>query len=144
MKVAFIYSTKKISGLLTKFFTDSYCYHVGFVDETTDTFYDMNLLRRKRLWSEYSFGKEYVLADCPVSISKNFLEYKLATDNNTYGWKDYILFGLRPIFHLFGYSTRNAGGVICSEMVYNDLKECGWPKLFVEVPSPADLEGVLL
>ena len=142
MKLAFIYSTKKFSGKLTKFFTDSYCYHVGFVED--DIFYDMHLIRRKRIWSDYSKNKEVTLIDCPAPVTREYLERKLATDTSTYGWMDYLLFGLRPLFHLFGQSTINAGGVICSEMVYEDLRECGWPHEFFEVPSPADLEKVLL
>jgi len=53
-------------------------------------------------------GKEVVLVD-GLSVSASFLEDKLKTDNATYGWIDYPLFGLRPLFHLFGKSTRNAG-----------------------------------
>jgi len=144
MKIAFIYSSRKLSGKLTKLFTGSYCYHVGFVDEDTDTFYDMHLIRRKRIWSSYSHGKDVVLIESPVFIHTDYLEDKLKTDTSTYGWIDYLLFGLRPLFHLFGQSTRNAGGIICSEMVYNDLFENGWSKFFPEVPSPADLERALM
>lgn len=144
MKIAFIYSTTKLSGKLTKFFTGSYCYHVGWVDEATDTFYDMNLIRRKRIWSSYSADKEIKLVDSPVSVSATYLEGQLLTDNNTYGWRDYLLFALRPIYHLFGLSTRNAGGVICSEMVYNDLVANGFSIHIDEVPSPADLERILV
>jgi hypothetical protein len=58
-----------------------------------------------------------------------------------YSVVDYILFGLRPLFHLFGQSTRNAGGLICSEMVNIDAVRAGvltkWP-LDAAPPSPAD------
>jgi hypothetical protein len=96
------------------------------------------------MWSRYSLNKEYKLIDTPVTITKDFLDYKLKTDSSVYGLRDYFLFAIRPIYHLFGKSTRNAGGIICSEMVYNDLVECGWRETFPEVPSPADLERVLL
>jgi hypothetical protein len=142
VKVAFIYSTSKISGKLTKWWTDSYCYHVGFVDEDAGYFYDMNLLFRRRLWPCY--GAENVrLVDTPVMVTRAYLEDKLSTDTQVYGWKDYLLFALRPLFHLFGKSTPNVGGVICSEMVYNVLKDHGWHVTFDEVPSPADLEKAI-
>jgi len=141
MKIGFAYG-KFPSSLLTKLFTGSTCYHVFFVDEKHGLMYDMNLLRRKRLWPHYPEG-HYKLADCPVPVSSEYLELKLATDNSTYGWRDYLLFALRPIYHLFGKSTRNKDGVICSEMVYNDLVENGWEQYFIEVPSPAALEKIL-
>lgn len=139
MKIAFIYSKTKISGLLTKFFTGSYCYHVGWVDEKNNKMYDMNLIRRRRNWPYYP-AERVVLIDAPVTVTAEFLESKLSSDENHYGFVDYLLFGLRPFYHIFGMSTRNAKGVICSEMIYNDLRECGWDVEFVDVPSPADLE----
>jgi len=142
VKIGFAYG-KFPSSLLTKIFTGSYCYHVFFVDEEAGLMYDMNLLLRKRLWPHYE-SWQYKLVDCPVKITKDDLEYELATDDNTYGLKDYLLFALRPIYHLFGKSTRNKNGVICSEWVYNMLVKHGWPIRFKEVPSPADLEKVLL
>ena len=141
MKIAFIYG-KQPSSLLTKLFTGSECYHVGFTDGAR--FWDMNLIRRRRLWPGLYPESHVRLADCPVDVTAEYLEHRLDTDEATYGWKDYLLFALRPLYHLFGQSTRNAGGVICSEMVYNDLKANGWTATFEEVPSPADLERVLL
>jgi hypothetical protein len=139
MKIAFIYG-KKPSSTLTKIFTGSSCYHVGFTDGVK--FWDMHLIRRRRLWSIYN-DKKTVLIEAPVSITAEYLDHKLDTDEARYGVIDYILFGLRPIYHLFGKSTRNAGGVICSEMVVDDLNANGWPYSFKEVPSPADLELAL-
>lgn len=144
MKIAFIYSSTKLSGQLTKLFTNSYCYHVGWVDEQTDTFYDMHLIRRKRRWSSYASGKEVVLINSPVQVTREWLEERLMSDDQTYGYFDYLLFGLRGLYHMLGLSTPNARGVICSEMVYLDLRANGWPHRFEEVPSPADLERVLL
>jgi hypothetical protein len=139
MKIAFIYG-KKPSSTLTKIFTGSSCYHVGFTNELH--FWDMNLIRRRRLWSIYN-NKKTVLIEAPVSITAEYLDHKLDTDEARYGVIDYILFGLRPIYHLFGKSTRNANGIICSEMVADDLNANGWPYSFKEVPSPADLELAL-
>lgn len=140
MQLAFIYG-KKPSSTLTKFFTGSTCYHVGFTDGSQ--FWDMNLIRRRRVWPAYP-PERVLLAECPVPVTKEYLEHQLETSDETYGWRDYLLFALRPIYHLFGQSTRNAGGVICSEMVANDLKANGWPQTFDEVPSPADLELAIL
>jgi hypothetical protein len=139
MKIAFIYG-KKPSSALTKIFTGSSCYHVGFTDGVK--FWDMHLIRRRRLWSIYN-DKKTVLIEAPVSITAEYLDHKLDTDEARYGVIDYILFGLRPIYHLFGKSTRNAGGVICSEMVVDDLNANGWRYTFKEVPSPADIELAL-
>lgn len=140
MKIAFIYG-KRPSSILTKLFTGSTCYHVGFTDGAN--FWDMNLLRRRRLWPLYP-DSHVVLAECPVDVPIDYLEHMLDIDEATYGWRDYLLFALRPFYHLIGKSTRNAGGVICSEMVFNDLKALGWPVQFDEVPSPADLEVAIL
>ena len=139
MKIAFIYN-KQPSSTLTKIFTGSSCYHVGFTDGVK--FWDMHLIRRRRLWSIYN-NKKTVLIEAPVSITAEYLDHKLDTDKARYGVIDYLLFGLRPIYHLFGKSTRNAGGVICSEMVVDDLNANGWRYTFKEVPSPADLEYAL-
>lgn len=136
MNIAFIYG-KQPSSTLTKFFTGSACYHVGFTNGVH--FWDMNLIRRRRLWPLYP-DSHVLLTECPVEISADYLDHMLDTDDHTYGWRDYLLFALRPLYHLFGLSTRNAGGVICSEMVCNDLKALGWSVQFDEVPSPADLE----
>lgn len=140
MKIAFIYG-KQPSSTLTKFFTGSACYHVGFTNG--DKFWDMNLIRRRRVWPLYP-AERVLLAECPVAVSEEYLDHMLDTDEATYGWRDYLLFALRPLFHLFGKSTRNAGGVICSEMVANDLMANNWQHEFAEVPSPADLELAIL
>lgn len=141
MKIAFIYG-KQPSSMLTKLFTGSTCYHVGFTNG--EHFWDMNLIRRRRLWAGLYPESHVILADCPVSVSVEYLERQLDTDDSTYGWRDYLLFALRPLYHLFGRSTRNAGGVICSEMVADDLEANGWTRVFQEVPSPADLEETVL
>ena len=101
----------------------------------------MNLLRRRRKWPHYA-PENVILVDAPVAVTREFMEEKLDSDKNVYGVIDYVKFGLRPFYHLLGLRTRNAGGVICSEMIYNDLRECGWQHRFRQVPSPADLEKV--
>lgn len=141
MQIVFVYG-KQPSATLTRLFTGSTCYHVGFTDGRH--FWDMNLIRRRRLWDGMYPPEHVRLVECPVAVTAEYLDHKLDTDDSTYGWKDYILFALRPVYHLFGRSTRNLGGVICSELVYGDLRACGWDGWFAEVPSPADMERVLI
>jgi hypothetical protein len=143
MKIGFIYSESKLSGKLTKFWTGSYCYHVCIVDEDNGKMYDQHLLFRRRRWPHYD-PAQVKLVDSPVNITKEYLENLLDIDENAYGWKDYMLFALRPLYHLFGKSTPNTGGIICSELVYNILVENGWNISMIEVPSPADLENLLI
>lgn len=141
MKLAFIYG-KQPSATLTRLFTGSACYHVGLTDGRH--FWDMHLIRRRRLWAGLYPAERVLLAECPVDVPREFLEQRLDTDTAVYGVLDYLLFALRPLYHLIGSSTRNMGGVICSEMVAADLAACGWEQRFVEVPSPADLELAVL
>lgn len=140
MQVAFIYK-KPLSSALTKLVTGSTCYHVGFTDGVK--FWDMNLLRRRRVWPLYP-DDHVILAPCPVPVSAEYLEGKLETDGARYGIVDYVLFGLRWFYRLIGKRVRNAPGTICSEMVADDLAANGWAVRFDEVPSPADLELLLL
>jgi hypothetical protein len=142
MQVAFIYGDK-LSSKLTRAFTGSTCYHVAFTDGRH--MWDMHLIRRRRVWPQYD-PANVILRDLPhgVDVTRDYLEHMLETDTNRYGVIDYIRFGFRPLYHLIGRSTPNAGGIICSEMVADDMQRGGWTVHFPEVPSPADLEVVLL
>lgn len=143
MKIVFIYGTR-FNSKLTQLFTGSTCYHVGFTDG--EKFWDMNLIRRRRLWPLYPADRTIVV-DCPVAVTAEYLDHKLDTDDAHYGVVDYLLFGLRWAYHLVGKSTRNASGVICSEMVAKDMAANGWNAQFWlgnEVPSPADLELAIM
>jgi hypothetical protein len=144
VKIAFVSNPNKLSGKLCKFWTGSYTYHVALVDLERGFMYDMHKLLRRRVWPYYGPETTVTLVDTPVKITSKYMEHLLSTDESTYGFIDYVLFAIRPIYHVFGKSTRNANGVICSEMVYNVLKANGWTHEFKEVPSPADLEKVLL
>lgn len=139
MKLAIIFNEHKLSGKLTKFFTGCYAYHVAWVDEEHGLMYDMNLLRRRREWPHYDEG-QFLLFDFPM-VTQSYLERQLTEDNSRYGVLDYCLFALRPLFHLFGKSTINANGEICSEMINKDVWACGgntpW-KVSSSPPSPCD------
>ena len=141
MKIVFVYG-KQPSSTLTMLATGSTCYHVGFTDGFH--FWDMNLIRRRRRWEGLYPEDRVILKDAPVEITADYLNWKLDTDDSQYGYLDYALFALRWLYHLFGQSTRNMGGKICSETVTDDLQANGWPVKFEEVPSPADLELAIL
>lgn len=140
MQIVFVYG-KPLSSALTKFFTGSTCYHCGFTDGVK--FWDMNLIRRRRNWPMYP-AERVIVVDCPVAVTAEYLDHMLDTDQSHYGVIDYLLFGFRWAYHLVGKSTRNAGGVICSEMIASDLIQNGWVGHFEEVPAPADLELAII
>ena len=123
MKLAIIFNERKLSGVLTRLFTGCYAYHALWVDEERGVMYDMHLIRRRREWPHYP-EEQVVLFDAPPGVTREYLEAKLTSDDNRYGVADYCLFLLRPLFHLVGKSTPNAAGVICSEMVNDDIWEC--------------------
>lgn len=142
MKLAILYNEHKFSGKLTKFFTGSYAYHTAWVDEENEIMYDMSLINRRRTWPHYHPPATWKFYDFP-EVTREYLEYQLTHDNNTYGVIDYCMFLIRPIFHLVGKSTINAGGIICSEKINIDLWNCGVVtpfKITDEPPSPADLD----
>lgn len=142
MKLAIIHApaSQKLSARLTQLFTGSTAYHCGFVCEETGTFYDMNLLPRKVAWPRYAPPRWVHLYSVPRLTRAQCEEY-LKTDGAVrYGVLDYILFGLRPIYHLLGRSTRNADGMICSELCAVWLGRAGYDTPVDPVPSPADLE----
>lgn len=138
-KLVFVSNKNKWLGKLTKLFTGSYVYHCGWLADN-NMFYDMNLLRRRRTWPRY--GEDQVeLFEIP-EITDTYLEFQLTHDTSKYGYVDYLLFALRPLYHLVGLSTRNVGGQICSEMCNIDMLNNGVKTPFRatdESPSPADL-----
>lgn len=142
MKIVFIIGDpkKNILSRLTSIFTKCPAYHCGFLDENTNMFYDMYWLRRRRQWPRYEEEKTIMFEiDC---VTSEYLEHKLTTDDSDYGILDYLTFGLRPLYHLFGKNTKNSGGVICSEMVNSDIIACGGHTPFdlnSSPPSPCDL-----
>lgn len=150
MKLAIIHAdpSRKLSARLTRFWTGSTAYHCGFVDddpgqEDGATFFDMNLLPRKVSWPRYHGPVKWVLLfDAPL-LTRAKCERLLRRDGaERYGVLDYALFALRPLYHLFGKSTRNASGIICSELCARWLNDAGYGSLPLHpVPSPADLEA---
>lgn len=137
--IAIISNPEKLSGKLTRLFTGSPAYHIGFVDTVRGKFYDMNLLFRRREWPHYS--PEHVrLYACPVDLTAADLEWWLDTDEDWYGMFDYLSFGIKKLIPGARMSFK---GAVCSEKVWQILKWKGWALSFDGVPSPADFEKVL-
>lgn len=147
-KIVFFMSPFTAKGKLMKVFTGCYSYHCGILMWDTMNFYDMFWMRRKRSWvdvvSQLDHKKAiFKIVDSPVEIPENYLESMVLNHNTHYGVIDYALFGVRWAYHLVGKTTRNAGGLICSEMVHNDLILHNWHVTYKEVPSPCDLVRAL-
>jgi hypothetical protein len=143
MKLAIIHAdpAHKLSSRLTLFWTGSTAYHCGFVDESDGTFFDMNLTPRKVKWPRYDEPHKWVNLYDADRITRADCELYLRDDGaERYGVKDYLLFGLRPIYHLAGQSTPNAAGIICSELMQKWLHRVGYIIDMGEVMSPAALE----
>ena len=147
MKIAIIVGNPKKNFLskLTSIFTQCAAYHAGFLDEETGMFYDMYWLRRRRKWPRYD--EQQVILFSEDNVTREYLEEKLSTDDSEYGFLDYLSFALKPIYHIFGKSTRNAGGLICSELIVRDIVACGGSTPFDpegSPPSPCDLLSWLM
>ncbi len=141
IKLALIFNEHKLSGKLTNWWTGCYAYHALWVDTERNEMYDMHLIRRRRVWPGHYEG-HYLLFDAPGNVTREYLERMLSSDENWYGFADYMLFVLRPLYHLFGKSTPNAHGTICSEMVNNDIWASGGETPWEPddaPPSPCDL-----
>lgn len=143
-KIVFFLNTKSFKGWLMKKFTGCYSYHCGFLMEDTQMFYDMFWMRRRLPWgtvinAKNHEGSTFKIIDSPVEIPENYLASCILDSNTHYGVLDYIRFGFRWAYHLVGKTTKNAGGLICSEMVHNDLILHHWHVTYKEVPSPCDL-----
>lgn len=139
IKIAIISNPKKLSGWLTRIFTGSPAYHIGFVDEDNFKFYDQHLIFRRRIWPHYH-ADTVTMYDCPVSVTTADLEHWLDTSDDWYGVLDYMFFAIRK---LFPNANRSFKGSICSETVNNILLAHGWSYRFASTPSPADFEKVL-
>lgn len=143
MKLAIIHAdpARKLSARLTLWFTGSTAYHCGFLDEDDNTWFDMSWLARKASWPRYLPPVKWVvLYDFPNLTREQCEEFLKRDSDIKYGVIDYLLFGLRPLYHLVGKSSRNASGMICSEMCALWLREAGYEPPVHPVPSPADIE----
>lgn len=153
MKLALIWSDKKLSAKLTEFFAGTRDYHIAFVSDDGVVMWDQHWLFRREDWQAYSRNKHFDLFPCPFEISPAQLDAEVFQDvidfcgkkpwlEVLYGWRDYIAFALRPVFHAFGRSTPNFGGRVCSGRIRDiGATHSGWLGLGTEQdpePSPSD------
>lgn len=147
VQIFFSFHRTKLNARLCRLFTGCYAYHAGFVHPASDRLYDMHLIRRRRIWSAYAATRTVELYPCPSPVTREYLEDQLDTNTSRYGFRDYVRFVIRPLYLLLGVSAPNSGGVICSEMVNDDLRAAGletpW-KSEDAPPSPCDLRRWLL
>jgi hypothetical protein len=144
MKLAIIHADpkRKLSARLTLWWTGSTAYHCGFVDESDGTLFDMNLIARKVPWPRYFPPIKWVVLYEVPGLTRAQCEAWLRRDSvQRYSVMDYLRFALRPLYHLFGKSTRNASGLICSELCALWLSELGLDPPIDPIPSPAALEA---
>ncbi len=141
-RIVFFLEDKGIYGYLTWLFTGCHVNHVGFLCPESGWFYDMFLMRRRRKWP-VDDPRRVVMFDAPVQVPESYLIEKiLDSGSEYYGFVDYLLFALRPLYRLVGRPVRNHKGIICSEMINDDLIENGWQSPWQESsapPSPCDL-----
>lgn len=145
MKIAIICDPQNLSSKLTQFFTGCPAYHIGFVDDEHNLFYDMNLLFRRRNWPHYP-ANIVELYECPVNVTHEDLEWWLTNDADVYGFVDYFLFCARDLFKTLGWTPRNHKGSICSEKINQILISKGWVSpwpINSPPPSPCDFRRYL-
>jgi len=146
VKIVIILSKDNTLGKLTTFFTWCPAYHIGFIDEDSNRFYDMDIVFRRRLWPYYSEA-EYELYDCPVPLTATDLEVHLETDKDYYGFTDYLFFAIRKLPKFLGFKVKNHKGAICSEKVNQILVSHGWVSPWgvnEPPPSPCDWREYLI
>lgn len=133
---------------LSRIFSGSNIYHVGFLSDDGETAYDMSLLKRAFKIQDYS-PDSIILLKIPMYLSEPkilmeiaYTNGELSTRSTFYGIWDYLAFAIRPLYHILGKSTPNFRGVICSEWVNNKIVEAQGDngfKLSDCPPSPTDL-----
>jgi hypothetical protein len=146
-KIAIFYSKKNLFGIMCRLFTGSFAYHVGIIHG--EYLYEIHMLlgRRRILIKDIDPRKRanMRLFDSPVEISQEYLDREVLNANKIYGFVDYFLFGFRWIPGLRN-RLRDTNGVICSEMVNDDLIAHGWESPWRDgtpPPSPSDLYKLL-
>lgn len=148
-KVIFFSRPKSFKNRAVALFTGCPFYHVGFLQWDEEEVYDMYFMRRKRTLAEVQRDNDhekmvFAIVDSPVEIPTKYFQDKILHQNEKYGFLDLLLFAVRPLYNLFGKTTRNQGGIICSEMVNNDLKahdkyQLAWKCNHPQVDSPCDI-----
>lgn len=133
------FKNKPLFKFLSRIFTGCKYHHIGFIKN--GYLYDMNWMRRRVEWEPEKFGAHYIM-DAPVDIPEHYFYNKILNNNPSYGFADYFLFLVRPILKRFRIIPHNKDGIICSEMVNDDLVLHGWHSPFRSrkaPPSPCDI-----
>lgn len=158
VQLAIIYGKPgKFSADLTQFFTGCRAYHICYVVPKSGMAYDQHLLFRRFEWAGKYKPEQVELYDCPYPITEEELIEEMLSDidqlcnskgsiwqrllNTMYGWRDYLLWGLRPLYHALGKSTPNLGGRVCSGRIRDIGASRGWfalGKVTDPEPSPCD------
>jgi hypothetical protein len=150
VKLFVVFKPNSTKGYLTKFFSGCTAYHIGFVVPESNFIYDMSLFFRRVVFNGKYHEDQIVMFDLPegVTLTEQDLTQEIFDGvealctgsmlSNFYGFLDYAMFSVRGIYHFFGKSTPNFGGVICSEKINDILVKKGWISPFTEVPSPCD------
>lgn len=158
MKLALIFGAPgKLSADLTEWFTGCRAYHICFVCEDSGWAYDQHWLFRRFRWQGRYAPEQVVVFDCPFAITEDELREEMLSDidalcdgggslwqrlaRTLYGWRDYLMFAARPLFHALGRSTPNYGGRVCSGRIRDMGAARGWTELGTAQdpePSPCD------
>lgn len=146
-KIIVFSNKKKLAGILCNIFTGGPEHHIGFM--INDNIYDMFLMRRKTKLDHWKRRGQFIyIFDSPVEISEEYFVNKILNDNVEYGFLDYIAFTYRWFFKiLLKKKLKDKSGLICSEMVNEDLIDNGFVTKFKKndfPPSPHDMLKYLI
>lgn len=150
IKLAIIFGAPgKFSADLTEHFTGCRAYHICYVCEESGWAYDQHWLFRRFRWAGHYKPALVRLYDCPFPITEDELREEMLADvdaicngdgslwqrilRTVYGWRDYAMFALRPIYHALGKSTPNYGGRVCS----GRIRDMGAARGFLELGAAA-------
>lgn len=128
-------------SFFTNMFTGSSAFHSGFVDLNKSELIDMNTTVRVLSWPRWPQPK-YEMHLYPADlIERSDLDMLIKqNEKEGYGYLDYIGFGLRWLYNLFGLNISDFKGTICSEMVSEWANACGYNFPVKPVLSPGGLE----
>ena len=157
--ICFADPAHKKSAALAQAVTGDPAYHAALVDRAGDVAWDMNLIARSFVWSQYHQGDPYYTFKyypAPAPMTAAWLDYLRMTDRDKYGVMDYVAWPLRKIASAIGVDIPDFPGRVCSGKVVEWLTRSptpeerstfgvvgGWVpprKWDIIEPSPADLD----
>lgn len=159
IQIALIFGAPgKLSADLTQAFTGCRAYHIAFV-APSGWAYDQHWLFRRFRWEGHYPAENVVLFNCPFPITEEELREEMLRDidaicdssgsmwqrlaRTLYGWRDYTMFALRPLFHAVGKSTPNFAGRVCSGRIRDMGAARGWLELGgADEPEPSPCDWV--